>query len=423
MYAENITQEEVLERGENLQELDEAATQNICAMVGKETHENISSKELESFGGSRFDVNSSLHHDNDPPMCSGGGNINLIAELTKHYAGREEVRFRKNQVGGYDEQKTEKHFSKSYLSEIGGNDSGENDSSGNDSFVSRRKNEFLRRYDNFPPSSGGRKKMSNVSESRKYDTSISGSESHTRLESDNSDVSDLPATEDLRLTTVSPKVKRTTSKLKKETYSSDWKTEDFRLSSISENKIGGKGNNSEEREKSEESLTSSIFDNDDESSLERVRRRRRVHNPKTDELYKSFLQKIMDHLGVDEENARIYRSAIKYYIGQDNPELRKMENDELRIKEMEKIISDKDKLEEYINSKNINIEDVKRNMEKQREEQEKRRREFREKRRKKFEINKSDEIPEEKPKKSRRKVKVAENGYLESDELIFSPKI
>jgi len=52
----------------------------------------------------------------------------------------------------------------------------------------------------------------------------------------------------------------------------------------------------------------------------------------------------MDALEVDEQTAKLYRSAIKITIGKENPELRKMENDELRVKEMEKIIDDKKKI-------------------------------------------------------------------------------
>jgi hypothetical protein len=103
-------------------------------------------------------------------------------------------------------------------------------------------------------------------------------------------------------------------------------------------------------------------------------RPRRLRDAKVDEMYKSFVKRLMDVLGIDEETAKLYRSAIKITIGEKNPELRKMSNDALKVKEMEKIFENDKKLKEFI--KNIDMDFIKDFIEKRKEENEKRREEF-----------------------------------------------
>ncbi|AEQ60679.1 hypothetical protein [Acanthamoeba polyphaga mimivirus] len=103
------------------------------------------------------------------------------------------------------------------------------------------------------------------------------------------------------------------------------------------------------------------------SSQERPRER----NTKVDEIYRSFVKKIMDLLGVDEETAKLYRSAIKIDIGNKNPELRKWENDELKIQEMEKIFNNKQSLQNALDK--IDMDQIKSEMSRRRDESNKRR--------------------------------------------------
>lgn len=168
------------------------------------------------------------------------------------------------------------------------------------------------------------------------------------------------------------------------------------------------------------------------SSQERIKR-----DPKVTEKYKEIREKIMELLEVDEETARIYSSALKYKIGQENPELRKPENDALRAKELEKLVKDKKTLQKAI--KDIDIEEVKKVIKEQREQSEERRKLFLEKRKERGPKNKKERKPksestemmpnetssepEEKPKAKRGRKKAVENGYLQSDEIIFSPGI
>lgn len=181
---------------------------------------------------------------------------------------------------------------------------------------------------------------------------------------------------------------------------------------------------------------------------ERLRRRRFRRDYKLTEIYNSFVKKIMDLLDVDENTAKFYRSAIKINIENANPELRKWENDALKIKEMEKIFENKEKLQETLD--NIDMDQMKKFMEERREISEKRReerRKMREAKRKEREeknnrdtttkshqevesedkpkkksTKKTSDIKEKKTKKTKQS-RIVENGYIQSDEIIFSPSM
>ncbi len=121
----------------------------------------------------------------------------------------------------------------------------------------------------------------------------------------------------------------------------------------------------------------------------------RPRDTKIDDVYRSFVKKLMDVLGFDEETAKIYRSAIKIKIGEMNPELRKRSNDALKVKEMEKIFENEKSLKNFI--KGIDIDKVKEYMAKQKEENEKRREEFTKKRENNPKKNRSRNKPRNKP--------------------------
>lgn len=103
------------------------------------------------------------------------------------------------------------------------------------------------------------------------------------------------------------------------------------------------------------------------SSLDAVLSRPR--NEQADVAYKSFIPKLMEYLGLDEETARFYRTAIKVHLLQTNPELRK--NEDLKIKEMEKMFASARALKAAV--KKIDFDEIKKFMEMRREEGEKRR--------------------------------------------------
>ncbi|AVL94713.1 hypothetical protein ma327 [Moumouvirus australiensis] len=170
--------------------------------------------------------------------------------------------------------------------------------------------------------------------------------------------------------------------------------------------------------------------------------RPRPRNTTVDEVYRSFINKIMDLLGVDEETARFYRAAIKIEIENKNPELRGRRNDELKVKEMERIFADKDTLQKTIDD--IDMDKIKQTMEERRAYREKRIEEIRKSREDRprqvknrngnsdqntssDNINNttdtdttSTETSKRAPRKTTKRSKVAENGYLQSDEVILS---
>ena len=153
---------------------------------------------------------------------------------------------------------------------------------------------------------------------------------------------------------------------------------------------------------------------------------------KANEMYKSFIQKIMDLLGVTEEEARFYRSALKLNLQNSNPELRKRENDALKIKEMEPFFESKSKLKAALDK--IDLKATRKNMDEQRQRAEERNRE-REKNRKgtnngdrrrngsnasSDETTTESETPRNKKTRKTSKKTVDEDGYLLSDEYIIS---
>lgn len=181
--------------------------------------------------------------------------------------------------------------------------------------------------------------------------------------------------------------------------------------------------------------TGNIFDSSDDIDIDSVsdnystvfgQERVRKRNEKADEAYKSFLGKIMDLLGVDEEQARLYRAAIKVNIEENSPELRKRTNEDLKIKEMEKVFENKAKLQAEI--KKIDMNKIKEIMKQRKEAWEKRMDEIKKARdeknsskntkktTKKDPTSTSEKITSDtKAKKQVKKKSVAENGYVISD--------
>lgn len=86
--------------------------------------------------------------------------------------------------------------------------------------------------------------------------------------------------------------------------------------------------------------------------------------PETIDAYNRILTRIMEIMGVDEATAKLYRSALKWKVGEKNPELRKKENDALKVKEIEKIL-EKEKDAKKI-MKEIDLDAIKKIMEEQR---------------------------------------------------------
>jgi len=145
----------------------------------------------------------------------------------------------------------------------------------------------------------------------------------------------------------------------------------------------------------------------------------------------------MDFLDVDEETAKDYRSALKINLENSNPELKKRINDSLKIKEMEQYFESKDKLKAAL--KKIDMDEIHKIMSERKEFSEHRREEAKkrqsEKKKVRHEKRKSDtssETPNSSPTSATspetpktktvraKKSKTAENGYLKSDEIIFS---
>jgi len=236
--------------------------------------------------------------------------------------------------------------------------------------------------------------------------------------------------------------------------SNRWNTDDFDLTTDSNNNLNDrkttKSRNNYDNSKSNRNYK---FDNDDDSDDGYTRQttdyqdmfasQDRPRNTKVDDIYRTFIQKIMDLLGVDEQTARFYRSAIKIKIGQDNPELKKRENDELKVKEMEKLFENKKKLQTFIDT--IDMDHIKEYMAQQKKEGD-RRKEGINKNNKTSETSDatlpannnntntltSDTTSKSKTRnssttkptrtaKSAKQSRIVDNSYLQSDEIIFSP--
>ena len=169
--------------------------------------------------------------------------------------------------------------------------------------------------------------------------------------------------------------------------------------------------------------------------------RPRPRNQETDEMYRSFVKKIMDLLGTDEKTAKFYRAAIKINLQKAKPELRKIKNDELKVKEMEPIFENKERLQDELDK--IDMDEIKKIMAETSEARQRRQEEFRKNRENRpnktngepnkstRDLNKSsddqgdivpDSSSEEVPKKRKtKKTTTAKGGYLKSEEILLSP--
>ena len=160
----------------------------------------------------------------------------------------------------------------------------------------------------------------------------------------------------------------------------------------------------------------------------------RQRNPETDELYRSFIKRIMDLLNVDEEAARFYRAALKMDLTFRKPELAKRVNDPEKVKELEKLMKDKETLKKAIDKLDEKL--IRKTM-KEREEAAIKRREEAAKKKKKRPRRRSNKnsgmksdtsvttpatpvVEEKKTRKRKTKDVPVEGGYLKSEEIIFS---
>jgi hypothetical protein len=163
----------------------------------------------------------------------------------------------------------------------------------------------------------------------------------------------------------------------------------------------------------------------------------RQRNPETDELYRSFIKRIMDLLNVDEEAARFYRAALKMDLTLRKPELAKRVNDPEKVRELEKLMKDKETLKKAIDKLDENL--IRKTMKEREEAAIKRREEAanKKKKRPRKRSNKSSEmksetsvttpatpatpiVEEKKTRKRKTKDVAVEGGYLRSEEIIFS---
>lgn len=191
--------------------------------------------------------------------------------------------------------------------------------------------------------------------------------------------------------------------------------------------------------------------------------------------HKVIVQKIMEYLSISEEDAKLYRTLIKLNLIKEHPELAGPTNDAIRTQEIEKIVSNKENLEKYWNKfVKPNLADLKAHIEHQKELSTERRRLKAEKMKEKKKAKKqqkktaassdsesvasnSSDSSEEKPKARKTKAKaeakpeakpkvakaeakpkatkpkaepkakkaakttkkIAENGYIKSDEKIY----
>lgn len=196
-------------------------------------------------------------------------------------------------------------------------------------------------------------------------------------------------------------------------------------------------------------------------------------DPEITNRYNEILKKIMELLDLDEKTAKDYRSLIKLYLESQHPELRGVANDALKIQEIEKIVADKEKLKSYWENKvKPNMKELTKHIQERTQLSEQRRKEKIEKKKqkrlekkkekkaqyssdststsdsasesdkpvkktrsKKDSVSSSASTSEEATKKTKSKKeekvsttekkkkaakKKVENGYIRSDELIFS---
>lgn len=87
----------------------------------------------------------------------------------------------------------------------------------------------------------------------------------------------------------------------------------------------------------------------------------RTRDTETDDLYRSFIDKIIELLGLTgddaKERARTYRVALKAAVLKENPELKGRKNDLIRTKKIQEILKSKKSLEAKL--KTINIDEIK----------------------------------------------------------------
>uniref|UniRef100_A0A6C0LSQ9 Uncharacterized protein n=1 Tax=viral metagenome TaxID=1070528 RepID=A0A6C0LSQ9_9ZZZZ len=149
-----------------------------------------------------------------------------------------------------------------------------------------------------------------------------------------------------------------------------------------------------------------------------------MERPKNDSMttdaYNALLEKIKKYFDVDEEKAKQYRTALKITITREHPELRKRENDALKIKELEKILETEKSAKAAF--KKIDMDEILSYMEEQRLKSLERSTEKNEKnssKKEKDEKNPSIKEPKKVFKKDTKKI-VTENGYMMSDDIILS---
>jgi len=233
---------------------------------------------------------------------------------------------------------------------------------------------------------GGKK--DNSSESDSIELNGSSSESSSLMGSNSSDSS-------LDLNKSSSSSSSSSNKKPKKSHSNLTST----LNRVRNHETDEKYRSSDNKSKKSHSNLTSVLD--------------RVRNPEADEKYRSFVKTIMDLLSVDEDTARLYRSAIKIT--------------------MENIFKSESTLTSTLEK--IDIDEIKKHMAMQKQRSEERRKEFGQST---TENNKTvsakkndnetknkknnDNEPKDKKKKQKRvnAARVASNGYLVSSEFILS---
>ena len=140
----------------------------------------------------------------------------------------------------------------------------------------------------------------------------------------------------------------------------------------------------------------------------------------SDEIYDSFLKKIMDMLEVDEQTARLYRAALKVHLEEAKPELKGRANDSAKVKEMEKFFTNKKKLTDSLAK--IDIEGIKKKLQERRAEIEARRAERAKnpkKKQRRGNKNRETSNTNSKPAQSRNSLR-SKSGYLDSEDIVLS---
>lgn len=162
--------------------------------------------------------------------------------------------------------------------------------------------------------------------------------------------------------------------------------------------------------------------NDHKNDRIRHKREKSEKQKKIDDIYRSFIKMIMDFMNVDEDKAKLYRSALKITIEEAHPELKGRQNDELKVKEMENIISNKEKLVSAL--KKIDLDKIKNKMEQLKSDAEKKRAESNKIKEEKMKNKKSIDTKKppgtDRPNKSRKDSESPPVTSTESSTLITS---